>query len=530
MEDVAMIEPEAVPPTPSPRRRRLAVLAGVTALAVVAGGIAIAGGGGHSEPKLALMAGNGAGGGAETMAARNGSPEPALAPAQGAAADSKAAVYPYGGWGMKFEVEGQLPDLPDHAAAWRINGPELDRAAVTRIAEALEMQGTPVQRDGGWFVEAGEWTLSAYGGDAFASINLYRSHPDRRDAPPAGTAISRAEAEERVRNLLDRMGAPAASWTFEITETEIGPVWGCAAPAPGIIPEDMTKLEAEKLLQVEQQSATANSPSTASAAPTPAGKPAPDGSVGSCPPPPPPVKGFNVALYPMLDGRRADWAAWNLTLRSDGGIEGLYGSWVTFERVGNYKLRGVDAALKELESPAVAYATDLPATTVEPATPPPAQTSAGAVEGSGNTGSAPSRMPLTDDGATSPAPDIAPCPPIPVRDGKAVSSPLIACAPLEPQVVKITGVELGLVQASVFEDGKVRWALVPAYRFTGHFDNGTPWSTSVIALHPDAIAPPPAFPVTDDIRSGGGGGSTGTGVGKAIPPTPPAAEPAPAKK
>src|SRR5204863_271257 len=82
----------------------------------------------------------------------------------------------------------------------------------------------------------------------------------------------------------------------------------------------------------------------------------------SCPPPPPAVKGFNVALYPLLDGRRADWTAWNVTLRSDGGIEGLFGSWVTFERAGNYKLRGVEAALQDLQSPAVPYATDLPAT------------------------------------------------------------------------------------------------------------------------------------------------------------------------
>jgi len=236
-------------------------------------------------------------------------------------------------------------------------------------------------------------------------------------------------------------------------------------------------------------------------------------------------------LSPLLDGRRADWTAWNVTLRSDGGIEGLYGSWVTFERAGSYKLRGVDAALRDLQSPPVPYATDLPATTtIEPATPPPVPSSSagvvqgtGMVEESGAAASTPGRMPPADDVAPSPAPQVAPCPPIPVPDGKAVSSPLIGCAPPAPQVVKITGVELGLLQASVFEDGKVRSALVPAYRFTGHFENGSPWETSVIALHPDAIAPPPNFPATDDVRSGGGGGATGSGEGKAVPPTPPIA-------
>jgi hypothetical protein len=71
------------------------------------------------------------------------------------------------------------------------------------------------------------------------------------------------------------------------------------------------------------------------------------------------------------------------------------------------------------------------------------------------------------------------------------------------------------MQAPVFEDGRVRLHLVPAYRFLGHYDNGTPWQTSVIALHPDAIAAPP---VVEGARTGGGSG-VGT-AGKAVPPTP----------
>ncbi len=114
---------------------------------------------------------------------------------------------------------------------------------------------------------------------------------------------------------------------------------------------------------------------------------------------------------------------------------------------------------------------------------------------------------------------------MPAQDDKATSSIAATCAPPAPQVVKITGVELGLIQTSVFENGQVRLAMVPSYRFTGHFDNGTPWETSVIALHPDAIAPPPDFPVSDDVQSGGGS----TGIGKAVPPTP-APEPAIARE
>jgi hypothetical protein len=114
--------------------------------------------------------------------------------------------------------------------------------------------------------------------------------------------------------------------------------------------------------------------------------------------------------------------------------------------------------------------------------------------------------------------------PMPVEDNRAVSSSVAACSPPAPQEVKVTGVELGLIQTSLFEDGQVRLAMVPSYRFTGHFaESGSPWETSVVALHPDAIAPPPDFPVDADVRSGGGGGATG--VGKAVPPMPPAGEP-----
>ena len=505
-----MIEPEAAPPAPHSRQRRRAAVAGMALLALVAGAVAVAGGGSGPDPEpLALMAGNGAGFGAETMADRRGSPVPAVAPAQDAALDghpgagSRAAIYPSGGWGLKFEVEGELPQLPDQAPAWRVDGPEFDRATVVRIADALDVEGTPVQRDGGWFVESADWTLNAFGGEASGKgsawyVNLYRNRFDGQPiAPPAGQAISPAEAEQRVRDLLGRMGAPQASWKVETTDTEIGTGWACAAPSPGISPEEMRRLEAEKLAALERENAASDSATSSDGAPasTPTAMPLPADGVASCPPPPPPVKGFAVALHPVLDGRRADWPTWNVMLRSDGQVENLSGSWVTFERAGDYRLRGVDAALKDLQSPPVAYATDLPANAVEPATAPPAQTSAEVIEGSGAAGSAPGRRPLKDDVATSPAPDIA---------------------PPAPQVVKITGVELGLLQTSVFEDGQVRLVMVPSYRFVGHFDNGSPWETSVIALHPDAIAPPPTHPVDGDVRSGGGV----TGVGRADPPTP----------
>ncbi|HYH50374.1 MAG TPA: hypothetical protein VEG38_12585 [Acidimicrobiia bacterium] len=590
IEPEAVIDPEAAPAAPRPRRHRRAIVAGVTLLAVVAGGIAVASGDGPDAKPLALMAGNGAGGGAETMSADAGTSAP-LAPALGSPASRSSMPY---GWGLTFEVVGQLPALPDHAPSWDVNTPDLDRAAMARIAEALGVTGTPVQRDGGWFVEGGDWTLNAYGGDAMGKggawyLNLYRGRSDGRalaagDDTPAASAISRAEAERRVSDLLTRMGAPRASWKVETTDTEIGVGWAC--PAPGFNPEELRKLEAEKLAQLERENAasavsgsgTGRAPgarSSGSSGATPAREPAADAPIAPCAPPPPPVKGFNVALYPLLDGRRADWPVWNVTLRSDGRLENLYGSWVNFERGGDYKLRGVDAALKDLQSPpGVAYATDSPAASIEPATGLPADADAGGGGGAGIGSTEPAhsagatepahpagaaepasgRRPLRGDVASAPAVDlpadtpVCPMPmPMPVEDGKATTSVAAGCAAPAPQVVKITGVELGLIQTSVFENGQIRLALVPSYRFTGHYENGGAWETSVLGLHPSAIAPPPDWPVDNGVRAGGattgsaadattgsGGGTTadgdttgspGTGVGKATPPAP-AAEPA----
>ena len=472
-----MIEPEAVAPAPRSRRHRQAVLAGVAALAVTAAGVAVVAGGGRAEPKpLALMAGAG-------DSAPERTPAPAALPAvETASADSRAfAPYPYGGFGVTFRVDDKLPDLPGHAADWRVSGPVLDRAAVARIAGALGLAGTPVARDGGWSVDDGDRTLAANPAGGW-SISYYRSRvgppDDAAAAPPTGPALSPAEAERRVRDLVDRIGAPDGQWTVEVTETGIGVGWACAAPAPApaLSPEELTKAETDKL-RLEQNPPDGPNSATAVAAPTATGGiPA-----APCPPPPAPVKGFNVALYPLLDGHRADWGVWNATLRSDGRVENLSGSWATFERGADYRLRGVDAALKDLG-----------------AAPQPAPL--------GAEGIAVAPMGPTPAVAT---PAIAACPVVatPVPSDKPVASGMPGCLPPVPQAIILTGVELALIQAPVAEDGRARLHLVPAYRFLGHFDNGTPWQTSVIALHPDAIAPPPGIPVP------------GHG-GKAVPPAP----------
>jgi hypothetical protein len=516
-------------------------VAGVTLLALVAGGLAVAtGGDGPEAAPLALMATDGrddAGGRGDASGAEQMS---APAPAAGvgwADASARSSTPYYGGWGLTFKVEGDLPELAERAAAWKATGPALDRAAVARIAAALGVAGSPVERDGGWSVDAGDWTLSAFPGEMW-SVNLFRGRFNGRGDDAAndagnnvGPALSRPEAEARVRDLLERMGAPEGTWKVEITDTNIGTGWACASPVPAFTEEELRRLEADKLRQVEQQNpapASGSGSGMAEARTTPAA-PAPD--VMSCPPPPAPVKGFNVALFPLLDGRRADWPVWNVTMRSDGRIENLYGSWTGFEHAGDHKLRGVSTALDELRNPPVPEpfasggAVSDPDTPIAPpiavdggpAVDLPAQTGAGSTGSAGSAPAGEGRLPQKSEGTATPA--IAPAPPMcgpaampmpadTARElhqpaaGDATSSYAADCPTPEPQVVTITGVELALIQAPVWDDGQSRLHLVPAYRFSGRFQDGTAWETSVVALHRDAIAPPPDLPVGDLGRPG----------------------------
>src|SRR5204862_3134712 len=122
-----VVEPEPVPPASRGRRNRRAVMAGVALLALVAGGLVVAGGGrGREARPLALMAGNGSASegrsmGAPTAATGGGG---AIGRAVAPGADGKALIGSGpGGWGLEFRVAGALADLGDHATAWNVSGP-----------------------------------------------------------------------------------------------------------------------------------------------------------------------------------------------------------------------------------------------------------------------------------------------------------------------------------------------------------------------------------------------------------------------
>lgn len=404
-----MIEPAAL--TPRPPRARVA-LAGAALLAVLTAGVAlVARDDGEPEP-LALVAGGRSGAQVERLAAP-------------AAADM--ALFPAGP-GFEFRVEGDLSDLGERAAAWEFGMPYLDAAAFSRMARALGLDGEAARRDGGWVLETGDVALTAWpGGDGW-SVNFNRLKAGAGGGAPA---MSGDEAERLARDLLERMGVLEGQWRAQTFETEVGVGTACARPA---------------VVGKAAETETGAGPDTPVSS-----EPAPDIAfepVEDCPAPEPAMKGRAVSFSPILDGRRADWTGWSITLRQDGRVENVFGTWARFERRSEYKLRSVDAALTELRS-------------------------------SGR----PGPRPLLAEGAPCLAPGGFEAPP---------GASALDCGPLKPPVVTITAVELGLLPAPVYEDGREHLHLVPAYRFTGTFEGGDPFETSVIALHPDAIAPPPA--------------------------------------
>ncbi|MGH8993490.1 MAG: hypothetical protein ACRDYV_02620 [Acidimicrobiia bacterium] len=487
----------SVPTPPSaPRRTKIAVAA-VALVAVLAGGLAVAVSGDTDPEPLALVAGNAQG---DSRAEETGAP--AAAPMAAGDYDAKMSLSYPGHWGgIEYKVDGDLPDLGDKAVAWRVITPDLDRDDVIRWAEALGVSGTPVLRDGSWTVSSSEANFNAYPGDGWSiSYNRMRSET-------VSGSVSAADAERQARALLDRLGVLEGEWRVETYESEIGIGYACA--------EDL-KLREEELARIDADATVSNAEApVASAPPSMPSMP----SMPDCPPPPPPVKAQGVSFFPVVDGNRVEWGVWSVTVGPEG-IENLYGNWVTFEKGDEYKLRSVDAALEELRQggQVMPMAEPMPMPAVDTPLAPPTDAAIDPAASSISSGGGTSGFAGTSAGsawAPTPTAVVGAEPAMPVEavdlpagditgDG---ARPAIApypcppeadCVAPEPQVVTITDVELTLIPNPVYSGrtGAYRMYLVPGYRFRGTFQGGEMWETTVIALHPDAIAPPPAVETT----------------------------------
>jgi hypothetical protein len=410
-----VIEPTA----PATRRARITrALGPLAVLGLLSGALAVAGpggggGSGEADP-LPLLAGAGT---------RQGE---AAALSMVPASDGAGSTMPAPWGGLEIRVAGDLPDLGTQALAWEVLTPDLDAGGVARMARALGLEGQPVRRDGGWVLETAGGNLSVWPSQPGWSVNFYRS-----DGVSGGDRSRDGEA--KARRLLEEMGVLEGEWRVEASETEVRAGMACAVP-------EIAKVAAAD-----------------------GGVAPPDGPASSpaCPPPPPPVPVVSVTFHPVLDGRRADWGAWGVTLGPGDAVQSLWGTWARLQRKGDYELRPVPAALDELRSGG--HGGIRPMTAVDVAAPP------------------------------------MPCPPaeavaMEAAKDKDLSYPVDHCVQPEPRVVTITGVELGLLPAPGWDGERNRLYLVPAYRFAGRFEDGSRYEAPVIALAPGAIAPPRPMP------------------------------------
>ncbi|WP_280846164.1 MULTISPECIES: hypothetical protein [unclassified Streptomyces] len=201
---------------PRSARRRSPV-----AIAAVAAAVLVVGGGG------AYLAANASGGsGNDTTAGAPGDDTPPPLALDGYGADGGAGngiapgePNPYG---ATYRADGTLPEGPDSAPVYRVQG-QVAEADVTRLAEALGVEGTPVMQGQVWRVGVkdgsgpslqvnrqapGAWTFQRYSPviDNCSSATVCGAQPDTPTGPPVSVAV----AEKAAAPVLKALGQDTA--------------------------------------------------------------------------------------------------------------------------------------------------------------------------------------------------------------------------------------------------------------------------------------------------------------------------------
>lgn|GEM_PF-1875589 len=192
-------------------RRRSPVL-----VAAVAAAVLLVGGGGAY---LAASASGGSGGRTEAGAPGGTTPPPLYLDGYSQSGSTGIAPGEPNPYGVTYKVDGGLPDGPDSAPVYRASG-EVTRDEVARLAKALGLDGTPVEKGQAWQVgpnkdgsgpslvvdsqAPGTWTFHRYaaGTDACQSVTACTKDP----ANPAGATVSEAVAKKAAAPILKAVG------------------------------------------------------------------------------------------------------------------------------------------------------------------------------------------------------------------------------------------------------------------------------------------------------------------------------------
>ncbi|MDH6519609.1 hypothetical protein M2163_003406 [Streptomyces sp. SAI-135] len=198
-------------PRPAARHRSPVVIAAVAAAVLVVGG-----GGAY----LATSTAGGSGGGTTSGTSGDGTPPPLALDGYGVSGGSGNGIAPGepNPYGATYRVDGSLPDGPGSAPVYRVRG-QVTEDEVTRLAQALGVEGTPVAQGQVWRIGAkdgsgpslqvnrqapGAWTFQRYSPviDDCKSATVCGA--------PSGRPVSEAVAEKAAAPVLKALGQGTA--------------------------------------------------------------------------------------------------------------------------------------------------------------------------------------------------------------------------------------------------------------------------------------------------------------------------------
>ncbi|WP_330236582.1 hypothetical protein [Streptomyces sp. NBC_00566] len=208
--DDAITEPDPAPDAEGGRRPRTAVV-----VASVAAAVLLVGGGGAW-----LAAGAGSGSGEKQAGVGSeGAPPPLVldgGPGTGAAGIAVGEPDPSGG--VRYVVDGDLPNGPRSAPVHMAQG-KAGKDTVARLAKALGIDGAPVADGDGWQagereggpvlrVNGADWSFSRFapGTDNCRKVTVCSQDP----VAPAHEPVGVAEAERVARPVLKALGQDGA--------------------------------------------------------------------------------------------------------------------------------------------------------------------------------------------------------------------------------------------------------------------------------------------------------------------------------
>jgi hypothetical protein len=157
-------------------------LAAVVTVALVVGGVLVAGGGRDRSPAVLPALDLGATGTAAGDAATAAEPAPARAGAEPAAPAGPAEtprIWPQ----VTYRLTGPLPTLPERAQAWKV-GDDSDAGRVAALAAALGLRGRQTQDASGWTVTGARHHLT---------VNRLAGMPWTYTSSLVGACLTRAE-------------------------------------------------------------------------------------------------------------------------------------------------------------------------------------------------------------------------------------------------------------------------------------------------------------------------------------------------